>query len=113
MNIKELIKTLTQLSDQFPNGLSTRVKIGNTYGEGNFTFGETFMLRNENDLCLINSYYHYIVKYTQNGIDYESEPILNKQKIEPFLKENNIKDYAIWRTENGKPELQYCTAYDQ
>ncbi|MDA8964806.1 hypothetical protein N9H09_01345, partial [bacterium] len=79
MNIKELIEGLTQLSEQFPDKLNTKIKIGNTYGEDNFTFGETFILRDKGNLCIINSYYHYTVKYSQNGKDYESNPILSKQ----------------------------------
>ena len=112
MSINELIEQLKQLSEQFPDKLNAKVKIGNTYGEDNFTFGETFMLRDKDDLCIINSYYHYTVKYNQNGKIRKSEPILNKRKIKQFLKENNIKEYAIWRTQNGKPELEYCTTYE-
>ena len=111
MELKRFIEMLNEFAEVLPNKLNTKIKIGNTFGEGNLTFGEVFYRYDNEHLCIINSYYHYQLKYDKNKKE-EHEIFLERERIEDFVKENSIKDYAIWRVQNGKPELEYCTGYN-
>ena len=72
MTIKELIENFKEFSTEFKNGLDTEVCVGNTHGIGNYTFNQLFFRKeetvdDEEVLAVINSYYHYEIKYDCNG----------------------------------------------
>ena len=105
MTIKELIDLLKEFSEELPDKLNSEVCIGHTYGEQNIVFNEVFYYNNDGRLEIIDSYYHYFVKHD----DKTSRTFLYRYQAEDYIKENHISDWALWRVQNEKAELEDTT----
>jgi hypothetical protein len=101
MNIKEFIEILEDFAEDAPKGMDTEVWVANMYGKENLTYGNGFYELTDDELVIISSYYHYKVKYNQQGEHKETEPILRIDDVYSFINGEDINDYAIWEITNG------------
>lgn len=101
MNIKEFIEKLECVADGMPKGMDTEVFMANMYGKENLKYGTGFFEGDEKGLVLISSYYHYILKYTEQGEHKETDPILFIEDIYSFINSEGITDFCVWEVTNG------------
>lgn len=112
MTIKQLIKEIEERGRKLTKGLESEVIIGHTYSEGNISINTAFIYLHEEKLYVVSSYYHYFVKYEFDGVWTITPPFLNVRDAIDWIDGNNLKEFGLWRDQNGKAELLFCSDYE-